>query len=211
MQLIKYDAMCQAIAECERVDEVKDIRDKAMAIEAYAKQAMNTAAERQACNVRLRAEREVGRRLKEMEKAKAPPGPGRGNKSRSHNGTAFSDTPTLSNMGISKGQSSRWQKLASVKDDVFEEALADPKEKPSTNGLIKKANGSKAKMDPLVLWLWGRMRDFESKEIQTYDIAYLLSEMTETMQADIYRIAPIMADFFYSLGAENADTYKQAK
>lgn len=36
MPLVRYDAMCTAIAECERVDEAKDIRDKARAPEVYA-------------------------------------------------------------------------------------------------------------------------------------------------------------------------------
>jgi hypothetical protein len=33
-QLVRYDAMCRAIAEAHAVDEVKDIGDKARAIEA---------------------------------------------------------------------------------------------------------------------------------------------------------------------------------
>ncbi len=35
------------------MDEVKDIRDKARAIEMYTRQAQNTEAERQACEIRL--------------------------------------------------------------------------------------------------------------------------------------------------------------
>jgi hypothetical protein len=35
-QLVRYDAMCHAIAAAHEVDEVKDIRDKARAIEMYA-------------------------------------------------------------------------------------------------------------------------------------------------------------------------------
>jgi hypothetical protein len=37
--LVLYDAMCVAIANCHEVDEVKDFRDKAIAFEAYARQA----------------------------------------------------------------------------------------------------------------------------------------------------------------------------
>ena len=62
--LALYDRMCTAIAECHRVDEVKDLRDKAMALEIYAKQAKNTDAERRACEIRLRAERRTGELLK---------------------------------------------------------------------------------------------------------------------------------------------------
>ena len=39
--LVKYDAMCRAITECHKIDEVKDIRDRAKAFEVYAKEAMN--------------------------------------------------------------------------------------------------------------------------------------------------------------------------
>ena len=59
--LVRYDSMCRAIAAAYEVDEVvKDIRDKALrhAIETYARQAKEHAeAERQACEIKLRAER----------------------------------------------------------------------------------------------------------------------------------------------------------
>ena len=34
--LVRYDAMCAAIAEAHAIDEVKDLRDKAAALQAYA-------------------------------------------------------------------------------------------------------------------------------------------------------------------------------
>jgi hypothetical protein len=37
--------------------------------------------------------------------------------------TRSSDTTTLNIMGISKDQSSKWQRLAEVPEDVFESAL----------------------------------------------------------------------------------------
>lgn len=43
--LVRYDAMCRAIDAAHKVDEVKDIRDKAIALEHYARQAQNTDAQ----------------------------------------------------------------------------------------------------------------------------------------------------------------------
>ena len=67
--LVRYDAMCRAIDAAFEVDEVKDIRDKAIALETYARQAKNVEAERQACEIRLRAERKAGHLTKQLEKA----------------------------------------------------------------------------------------------------------------------------------------------
>lgn len=66
--------MVAAIAECVRVDEVKDIRDKAVALEMYHRQARNLEAEREAANVRLRAERRVGELLKDLARAEESKG-----------------------------------------------------------------------------------------------------------------------------------------
>lgn len=66
--LVRYDAMCPAIDAAYKVDEVKDIRDKAVALEHYARQAKNTEAERQACEIRLRAERKAAQLLAKVAK-----------------------------------------------------------------------------------------------------------------------------------------------
>ncbi len=67
-QLVRYDAMCRAIQSCEEYDEVKEIRDRAVALEVYAAQAMNMEAERSARVIRIRAERRAGQMLKEGKK-----------------------------------------------------------------------------------------------------------------------------------------------
>ena len=68
--LILYDRMITAISLCQKTDQVKEIRDKALALEHYARQAQNVLAERQAINVRVRAERRAGQILKGLQKSK---------------------------------------------------------------------------------------------------------------------------------------------
>lgn len=119
--LVKYNAARTALAEAHRVDEVKDIRDKAEAMAAYARQAKDTEMIQWVTEIKVRAERRAGQMLAEMPKAKGE----LRNSSRSHDVTA---TKTLADIGISKNESSRWQKLAAVSDEKFEHAVAAAKE-----------------------------------------------------------------------------------
>jgi hypothetical protein len=188
--LIKYDSMCRAIAEAYEVDEVKDIRDKSLALEAYFKQAKNTDAERKACEIRLRAERKAGELLKRMEANGERQGRGGDRRSESK-----SPAGTLNDLGISKKQSAKWQQLADIPEADFEAALADPK-KPSTSSIVNAAErAKKAPMSPNALWLWGRLRDFEREGLLAAHPDDLLAEMTEAMQADVRRLASVVADW----------------
>lgn len=113
--LVRYDAMVIAIAECHQVDEVKDLRDKAKALEVYAKQARNLDAEHKAAEVRIRAERRCGQLLAEMKTAGrmdrgaiGNAGPGRGHKAPENaveKRDLVSETK-LVDLGITKDQSS---------------------------------------------------------------------------------------------------------
>jgi hypothetical protein len=126
--LSKYNAAKKALAEAYRIDEVKDIRDKAVAMRMYALQARDRVLIDQATEIRLRAERRAGQLLKEMEKNAGSRGSGSNqHKVRSHDATA----PKLSDLGINKSQSSRWQKLADIDDDEFEEVVTHAQHKAS--------------------------------------------------------------------------------
>ncbi len=120
--LQRYDAARRALAEAHRVDEVKEIRDKAVAMQAYAKQAKDTALITQATEIRMRAERRAGELLREMaERNERHDGSNKQNLRGSHAATPV--VPKLADLGINKTQSSRWQTLAALDADAFEEKL----------------------------------------------------------------------------------------
>ena len=128
--LAKYDAARYALSVAVEVDEVKDIRDKAAAMAAYARQAQDKELLQWATEIKVRAERKAGEMMRDTEKNKGSKGQLSGRDSSG--GTTMlppeNNIPTLADMNISKAQSSRWQKLAAVSDEKFEEAVAAAKE-----------------------------------------------------------------------------------
>lgn len=125
--LVRYEAARTALAECQRVDEVKDIRDKAEAMAAYARQAKDTELVQFATEIKVRAERRAGEMLTQMEKSTGSRFDGRspeGEVRRSHDATATK----LEDIGVTKVQSSRWQQLASMSEEHFETAVATAKD-----------------------------------------------------------------------------------
>jgi hypothetical protein len=131
--LVRYDAARKALAAAHRVDEVKAIRDKAEAVRVYAKQAGDFELQNQAAEIRLFAERRAGELLADMAKNHGARGEGRPRKDgtkirRSSNATAY--PPKLGDIGVTRDQSSKWQRLAKMIDDAtFERALIRAKER----------------------------------------------------------------------------------
>jgi hypothetical protein len=119
--LVRYEAARSALAEACRVDEVKDIHDKAVAMQVYARQAKDRALIDHATEIRLRAERRAGELLRDMAQA--------GERAVRKNMKSQPATSKLSDLNINKSQSSRWQKLADVSTNDFEDLVTKAQQK----------------------------------------------------------------------------------
>jgi N6-adenosine-specific RNA methylase IME4 len=120
--LALYDAARHALAEAKRVDEVKDIRDKAIAMAAYARQAKNRDLEADAVEIRMRATR----RLDQLRQAQAATvGLNGGSLRRGVNDTPRDLRPTLGSQGIDKNLAKQARVLGAMDDAAFEEKVAE--------------------------------------------------------------------------------------
>lgn len=129
-KLILWDEMKTAVINCHSVDEVAQIRNRAEAYRYALKQAKESPEViRKAEEIKLRAERRAGELLKETQKNKG----GKPNLSKPTTGIL-----TLENLGVTRDQSSKWQKIASIPEDKFETYLSVQKEL-STSGAISLA------------------------------------------------------------------------
>ena len=131
--LVRYEAARSALAEANSIDEVKNIRDKAEAMAAYARQAKDTAMVEWATEIKVRAERRCGEMLKKSAEN------GERATRQIHRGSMSHDTtcpPTLTDLGITRDESSRYQKLADLPEKHFETAIAVAK---STAGQVTTA------------------------------------------------------------------------
>ena len=136
--LVKYDAACRALAAAKSVDEVKDIRDKAEAMRAYAKQAKNKALEVDAAEIRMRAERRLGELIQAQKETVGLQAGARGRKGGGTRGSRkepqVKQQPTLKEAGIDKKLSSRAQRLAAVPEKQFEGMLGEWRENVAKEG-----------------------------------------------------------------------------
>ncbi len=146
MQLIKTQAARRAIAEARRVDEVKDIRDKAEAIRLYATQAgLGTEMINDAAEIKLRAERRGGELIAQIERQ---PGK-RSDTTSSQAGTRLQQV--LSEADVSRAQADRWQQVAAIPTERFEQHVAATRQagdELTTAGVLRlAANGYDYKRD----------------------------------------------------------------
>lgn len=131
----------QLLAEAKNLDDVLHIRDIAEAARVYAQAAkLGLENQNEAAEVKIRAERKAGEMLAQMPKNEGAKGTGSNQyEVRSQPVTA---PPTLEELGIEKMQSHRWQTMASLPAEAFEDHIHDIKckgEELTSTGLYRKA------------------------------------------------------------------------
>lgn len=121
--LMKVEEARALLAQCKTVDEAKGIRDKAAAIQSYLRtQRASTESQNDAAEIKLRAERRLGELLADQKKNKERAGRGGDRKSKGH--AVAMAPPTLRELGIQNKQAERWQEIAKVNPEKFEEHVA---------------------------------------------------------------------------------------
>ena len=123
--LARYDAACRAVAECRSIDEAKELRDKAVAMQAYARQAKNTDLEADSIEIRMRATRALDRFRQEQ---KDTVGLAKGAANAGWKKTRVGP-PTLSSLGIDKALANQARRLGALSEASFEAAVADARDR----------------------------------------------------------------------------------
>ena len=137
MELVRYEAAKRALAEAVDVDEVKQVRDKSTAVAAYARQAGDKELELDARELRLRAERRLGKLMVEM-----PKNEGEAGQFKSDTGGVNNTPPALrlEDVGIDKNLAKTARVAASLDDEEFEEVLDTHRERGEVVTISKLKN-----------------------------------------------------------------------
>jgi len=123
-ELIILSRTRRLLAEAACVDQIRDIRDKAQAVRQYAKKtgiAQEIIVDASA--IKVEAERKLGQLLRDMPLPNASPGNQHTSKSdRSHDATG---PVRLRDLGVTKSESSRAQRIAGLPDADFNRYIKD--------------------------------------------------------------------------------------
>jgi hypothetical protein len=187
--LVKLDKASRMLAEISSVDDARKIISLAEAARVYAKQAsLGLEAQNRAAEIKIRAQRRAGEILSRIESQQgkradlpeAVTSPNGGRSSGKHQ--------TYKEADISKGKAQRWQTIAAIPEDRFEEIITAGKEGENelTTLHVYKLAKEKERMSRVDEEKTKRIDNLSDVEIRRGDFKDVL--------ADIYDIDAIITD-----------------
>lgn len=172
-------SICQgvaALARCESLADVKVIRDRSELVRKYAKDAKaGLDLQNEAAELKLRAERRAGEILSSMKL--------RGGDRRSAKRELRS---LLKAAGITQNQSSRWQQLARIPDDVFlafVESARSREREITTAGLLRSITQHERRSAKVIEIVDSTDDDFEGLDGQDNSPQGILTELSDHVGA----------------------------
>lgn len=178
--LVRYEQARTALAECARIDEASEIRDKAAALAAYARQRDDRDLEVWVREIHLRACVRIGELSRELERAE-PGGAGGGSKFPA---VGTSKAQALADAGISTSTAHRYEELAGGRE---EQAQAAGRAAMEAYFAQSRAEGA----PPTMAGLRGAVRD----AVQATLGPLPTRTKRPTPPADQPKVAPIGADW----------------
>ena len=139
--LVKLEGAVRMLAEAGTLEEVKHVHDIAQAAAEYARAArLGLEAQNSAAEIKLRAERKAGEMLAGLERA-TPQMANLSGLPMSTVGHGLTEyAAVLSDTDTSRQAAARWQKIATLPDDRFEEYIAETKAERAeltTTGILR--------------------------------------------------------------------------
>lgn len=197
--ILSYENAKKALAELRRVDEVKQILNKAIAMQIYAQQAKDQTLINHATDVRMRSEIRAGELLREMKVRGERAKPGDAGGGTDSSGVRPSVNPTLSDLGVTKTQSSRWQKLASLAPDEQEAKIEKAKAKaaeacePKERGPSSSLKLAPSASDPIERFVTGIIQKINEKAetLTKEQWAHLFSELRKRLEYLAFRFVGV--------------------
>ncbi len=126
-QLALMERAMVALAEAQTLEEVIEFRDRTTAFKHYTRKKGKASAMHQRANeMLLWSERRLGELSRELEKGKRGPRPSGGDSPQTGGKTPPSKAEALAAAGIETQEASRFERMAAIPEDRFEEEVRKP-------------------------------------------------------------------------------------
>jgi len=153
-ELVKLNKARQALIEAKTLDEIREIRDVAKAVKAYAiAKGLGVEMKNEASEIEIRAIREMGKLIEHGQRKGEIATQSEHGKGIQSSVTTENTRKTLPEIGVTRKESSTSKNLASISDEIFEEKLQkiiNEKEPLTKTSLLRSIAKGKVIDDPVI-------------------------------------------------------------